>query len=306
VFDRDFMSYVISMQKYCLRKCAALILTSIAFSGGAAAQQPQAAPEALSEPVGEERLGPKPDWSWMTTLRFVTESDYPPFNYLEEDGTLTGFNVDLARAICKELEVACEIIPADWEKMVDMLKKKEADAAVASIAITPRSAAQLDFTNSYYQTPAKFAAPVDSDIKDTSPEALVGKKIGVVQGTSHEAFLRDFYPDAKIESFPGDVEARAALKTGKIDALFGDAISLMFWINGADSQIQVSSNETRACCQFRGPGFSEAKYFGEGAGVAVARGNARLREVLDYGLAKVRASGRFEELMLRYFPLSIY
>jgi polar amino acid transport system substrate-binding protein len=261
--------------------------------------------------VGEERLspkadlGPKPDWSWVTTLRFVTESDYPPFNYLDEDGTLTGFNVDLARAICKELEVACDITPADWDKMMDMLKKKEADAAVASIAITPRSAVLLDFTNSYYQTPAKFVVKVDSPLKGASPEALIGKTVGVVQGTSHEAFLRDFYPDAKIEGFSEDAEAREALKSGKIDALFGDAISLMFWINGADSQIEIKG-VLQNCCQFRGPGFSEAKYFGEGAGVAVARGNARLREVLDYGLAKVRASGRFEELMLRYFPLSIY
>jgi polar amino acid transport system substrate-binding protein len=271
----------------------------IALAASAAAQQPQVAPEALPLPETprEELLGPKPDWSWLATLRFVTESDYPPFNYQDEDGALTGFNVELARAICKELDVNCEINSADWGRVVDMLKKKEADAAVASIAISPRSAAELDFTNSYYQTPAKFVIKVGSNIKDVSPEALVGKKISVVQGTAHEAFLRDFYPDAGIEAFPGDAEAREALKTGKVDLLFGDAISSIFWIMGADSQ---------SCCQFRGTGFIEAKYFGEGAGVAVARGNSRMREVLDYGLAKVRASGRFEELMLRYFPLSIY
>jgi polar amino acid transport system substrate-binding protein len=280
--------------------CAVAMIVIVAASGGARAEQPQVAPEGtpLPEAESEEHVGPKPDWSWLSALRFVTDSDYPPFNYLDEDGALTGFNVDLARAICKELEVNCEITAADWDKMVDMLQKKEADAAVASIAITPESAAKLDFTNSYYKTPAKFTVRNGSNLSDVSPEALYGKKIGVVRGTAHEAFLRDFYADAKIEAFPGDAEAREALKTGKVDLLFGDAIGLMFWINGADSQ---------GCCQFvRGVGFSESKYFGEGSGVAVARGNAQLREVLDYALARVRASGRFEELMLRYFPLSIY
>jgi polar amino acid transport system substrate-binding protein len=90
---------------------------------------------------------------------------------------------------------------------------------------------------------------------------------------------------------------RAALKGGQVEALFGDAITLMFWINGQDAE---------GCCQFRGRGFLEARYFGEGVGIAVAKGNIRLKEVLNYALARVRASGRFEELLLRYFPLAIY
>lgn len=277
-----------------------LIFLWLVHAGCALAQQPEVVAEP--SPGAEERLGPKPDWSWLTTLRFVTESDYPPFNYFDEDGSLTGFNVDLARAICKELEITCDITALEWEKVAEALKKKDADAAVASIAITPRSASELDFTNSYYQTPAKFVTRLDPTLKDAgardvSPEALRGRTIAVVQGTAHEAFLRDFYPDAVVQGFSGDAEARAALKAGQADFLFGDAISLMFWINGAGSE---------GCCQFRGAGFIEAKYFGEGAGVAVRRGDVRLREVLDYALEKVRASGRFEELLLRYFPLGIY
>ena len=78
---------------------------------------------------------------------------------------------------------------------------------------------------------------------------------------------------------------------------FGDGISLMFWIQGTDSA---------RCCEFRGGAYSEARYFGDGAGIAVKKGNTRLREVLDYVLARVKASGRYEELMLRYFPLPLY
>jgi polar amino acid transport system substrate-binding protein len=247
----------------------------------------------------EENLGPKPDWSWLVVLRFVTESDYPPFNYRDEDGQLTGFNVDLARAICKELDVPCEINTAEWGKLVDTLRSEHADAVIASVAITPQMLAQVDFTTSYYATPAKFVTLATSKLKpsDITPEGLDGRTIAVVKDTAHEAYLRHFFPNSTIVAFGTPEEAHIALKENKTELLFGDAISLMFWLNGSDSG---------ACCQFRGGGYLESEYFGEGVGIAVVKGNIRLQEVLNYALAKLRASGRFEELKRRHFPLAIY
>jgi polar amino acid transport system substrate-binding protein len=255
------------------------------------------APAVGSSNWRKPSLGPKPDWSWLSVLRFVTDDDYPPFNYRDEDGALTGFNVDLARAICKELEVTCKISPADWSTHIQALKKDKADAIIASLAITPETIEQVDFTNSYYTTPAKFVTLKTSSITEVTPEELDGYTIAVVKGSAHEAYLRHFFPESEIMALPTAAEVKTALKDGKADLLFGDAISLMFWINGADSE---------KCCRFRGKGFLDAKYFGEGVGLAVTKGNIRLLEVLNYALARVRASGRFEELQFRYFPLAIY
>ena len=91
----------------------ALVLAAAVLAGNSGAASAQDAPAPLASQWREEALGPKPDWSWLVVLRFVTETDYPPFNYYDEDGTLTGFNIDLARAICAELAVTCEINPAD-------------------------------------------------------------------------------------------------------------------------------------------------------------------------------------------------
>ena len=245
----------------------------------------------------DEQLGPKPDWSWLVVLRFVTETDYPPFNYYDEDGILTGFNVDLARAICAELEVTCEVNPGEWSGLVRSVAAEEADAVIASLSINPTSIEQVDFTDGYYATPAKFVTRSSSELTEITPEALEDVKVGVVKDTAHERYLRDFFTEAKIIAFDSDEALRGALKGGEVEAIFGDAISLMFWVNG---------QEAEGCCQFRGRGFLEARYFGEGVGIAVAKGNIRLKEVLNYALARVRNSGRFEELMLRYFPLSIY
>jgi polar amino acid transport system substrate-binding protein len=246
---------------------------------------------------GEAQTGPKPDWSWLPQLRVLTETDYPPFNYYDEEGQLTGFNVDLARAICRELAVTCEINAADWNTLIPSLKGNEADAVAASVAITAKAVGQVDFTERYYSTPARFVAKTGSDIVEISVDALRGRKIAVVKGTAHEAFLRDFFEGAKVMSYPAPAGARAALKNGDADLLFGDGISLMFWIQGTDSA---------RCCAFKGEGYTEARYFGDGVGIAVKKGNTRLREVLDYALARVKASGRYEELMLRYFPLPLY
>lgn len=273
---------------------AALLLgASLLAATPASAQETAPAPSQWRE----ETIGPRPDWSWLLVLRFVTETDYPPFNYRDEDGSLTGFNVDLARAICRELEVNCEVNSVDWSRLVPSLKDDSADAVIASLAITPKTVEQVDFTDSYYATPAKFVTRNDSRIDGVTPDDLEGLKIGVVKDTAHDAYLRDFFPESEIVGFESDTELRLALQEAKVDLLFGDAISLMFWINGADSQ---------GCCQFRGRGFLEAKYFGEGVGIAVGKGNIRLKEVLDYALARVRGSGRLEELLLRYFPLAIY
>ncbi|MEJ2124141.1 MAG: transporter substrate-binding domain-containing protein [Alphaproteobacteria bacterium] len=272
------------------------------FAGLAAMTASIAVAQDASPSVGSstwrgQTTGPKPDWSWLTVMRFMTDTDYPPFNYRDEGGALTGFNVDLARAICKELEVTCKITPTAWSKHIPSLKKDKADAIIASLAITPQTIEQVDFTNSYYTTPAKFVTLKSSSITEVTPEELYGSKIAVLKGSAHEAYLRHFFPTSEIMAMPTAAEAKKALKDGKADLLFGDAISLMFWINGADSE---------KCCQFRGHGFLDAKYFGEGVGIAVTKGNIRLLEVLNYALARLRASGRFEELQLRYFPLPIY
>jgi len=243
------------------------------------------------------QVGPKPDWSWLPRLRVLTEADYPPFNYYDEEARLTGFNIDLARAVCRELSVDCDINTAEWSTLVPSLKNNEADAVIASMAITGKALADVDFTSRYYTTPARFVGKAGIGFKEISVETLRGERIAVVRGSSHEAFLRDFFERAKILPYDTAEQARAALKNGDADLLFGDGISLMFWIQG------TASNR---CCEFKGEGYTEPRYFGDGVGIAIKKGNGRLREVLDYALARVKASGRYEELMLRYFPLPLY
>lgn len=261
--------------------------------GSGSAQPAEDAPVADTEatPV------PKPDMQDLDRIRFLTDSDYPPFNYLDEEGELTGFNVDLMRALCDELAVECDISTARWQSLLPLLNKGEADAVAASIRTTEKTLEQADFTNSYYYTPARFAAPRHSPHDAITPEALKGVRVAVVAGTAHEAYLRDFFPDSEIVTYEEPAVAKTALREGEVALLFGDGISLMFWLNGTASN---------GCCAFRGGPFAESRYFGSGIGIAVRKDDRRMRDVLNYGLYLVRESGRLEELFLRYFPLSFF
>ncbi len=240
-------------------------------------------------------LRPKPDLQGLAKLRFVTDSDYPPFHYLDEVGALTGFNVDLAQAICETLEVECEVKDVEWAEIYSSLDNGEADAAIASIRISAESLARADFTSRYYATPARFIAKKTNELKDISPETLEGMKIGVAKNTGHEAYLKQFFPNIALATFETTEDAQRALKDGAIDFVFGDGIGMTFWLNGVTSD---------ACCEFRGGPYLDTKFFGEGVGIAVKRGNRPLAQVLTYALEQVHASGRYEELFLRYFPIS--
>ena len=199
-------------------------------------------------------------------IRFLTDSDYPPFNYYDEDNVLTGFNVDIARAVCLELAAACDIQVRPWPELLTALRRGEADAVIASHAVSAGALKAVDFTDRYYHTPARFAGKRNTGRLDATPEGLEGKKIAVTKGTAHEAYLRTFFRDSSVRTFDTPELARDALISGAADLLFDDGITLAFWLNGTAS---------KACCEFKGGPFGEPKYFGDGVAIAVNRVRTR-------------------------------
>ena len=237
----------------------------------------------------------KPDLSRVSVIRFLTEIDYPPFNFAGPEGNPQGFNVDLSRAMCEELKLQCTIQMRRFETLITALNANQGDAAIASIAATIETRTKVDFTDPYYRTPARFVARRDSPIDEVVPERLEAKKVAVVAGTAHEAFLKNLFTEVELRSYPSADVARLALRRGDVDLLFGDAISLAFWLNGTDSE---------NCCAFRGGAYIDSRYFGEGVGIAVRKGNDLMRLALNWALFKVWEQGRFTDLWLRYFPVS--
>jgi polar amino acid transport system substrate-binding protein len=236
----------------------------------------------------------RPDLSRVSVIRFMTEMDYPPFDYVGPDGHLAGFNVDLARMICEELKLACTVQMRRFDTLFDALAENRGDAAIASIAVTAETRKRADFTDPYYRPVARFVGLRENPMDEIIPERLEGRKIAVVEGTAHEAYLRALFTEAEIRPYRTAEAAREALQRKEVDLLFGDGFALSFWLNGTESG---------GCCVFRGGPYTESRYFGEGIGIAVKHGNDTLRRAFNWALFQLWEKGHFTDLWLRYFPI---
>lgn len=250
-----------------------------------------AQPEPAAEP-GDAVAPPR-----RVVLRFLTEVEFPPFNFYDEEGVLTGFNVDLARAICLEIGAACDLKARPWEELLPALARGEADAVIASHVVDGRALAQVDFSDRYFHMPGRFAARRDETAAETTAEGLDGKRIAVLKGTPHEAFIKAFFQDSVVQPFETSELARESLVQGTTSYLFDDGVSLAFWLNGTSS---------RQCCEFRGGAFLEPRFFGDGIAIAVSRNDPDVRKLVNDSLKRLRENGRMEELVQRYFPFRIY
>lgn len=230
-------------------------------------------------------------------IRFLTTNDFPPFNSSDEDGVLTGLNVDLARALCNILKVTCDIQTRKWDDLLPALEKGDADAVIAAHRVTAEALRKISFTDRYFHTPARFAVQRSASSFSATPEGLDGRTVGVVQGTGHEAYMVAFFRNTRLLRFETPEAARNALAAGKVDAVFGDGIGLVFWVNGTAS---------KRCCSLRGGPYFEPRFFGDGIGIAVRKSDNQMRQMLNDGLERIRRSGRLIELVDRYFPIRVY
>lgn len=230
-------------------------------------------------------------------IRFLTADDYPPFNARDEDGILTGLNVDLARAICLELATGCDLNVRPWETLIDDLVAGQADAVIAAHKVTPEALSKVDFTDRYFFTPARFVSKRTGQDLTATPTGLDGLTAGVIQGSPHEAFLQRYFRNTRVKAFPTAEAAREAMLGGDVELLFDDGISLAFWANGSLS---------RNCCRLVDGAFFEPAYFGDGIAIAVGRNDRELRGQINDALKRIKTSGRFQELVDRYFPIKVY
>jgi len=239
----------------------------------------------------------KPELATLRSLRFLTEDDFPPFHFALPDGTLGGFDIDLARAICEELKITCTIQARRFDTLVASLDDNQGDAMLGSIRIDAKSRAEVDFTLPYMLTPARFVVPESTRLTEALPESLLGKRVGVLDASAHQAFLATFFPGTTRKAYDSQASLREGLAKGEIDALFGDALSLSFWLQ---------AQGTVRCCRFLGGPFIDRRFFGEGVAIAVKKGNDPIRQALDWALAGLAARGTTTELYLKYFPLGAF
>jgi polar amino acid transport system substrate-binding protein len=298
---QDFMSNM--WQFYTLNWKTLATLVGI-FSAHGFFTAPQASAQSAANPSTSLvpmfwRLEPKseaPNFKDLPLLRIVTADDYPPFNYKDGSGNLTGFNVELMQAICVTLRIQCTFVTGSYGQLFAALENGEADVAAAAIARTQGNFQRVDFSKPYYRSGGRFAVRVQNPSTTPEPREFAGRRLGVIKGTAFEAYLNAYFSRSTIRAFESHVEATEALRTGKIDAYFGDNLALTFWIQGEAS---------RDCCKLMPGAFWESYFFGNGAGLATKRGDKRTMALINYGLDRIKISGAYDAVFRKYFPLPL-
>lgn len=229
------------------------------------------------------------------TIRIGVEGAYPPFSSMAPDGKIIGFDIDIADALCAQMKADCKRVQQDFDGMIPALKAKKIDAVIASMSITPERQKVVDFSDKYYQTPARLIARVGSPI-DTTKE-FDGQTIGVQRSTIHDRYATDHFKGATIRRYTTQDQAFLDLAAGRIDATLVDSVA------GNEGFLKTPAGKGFA---FTGPVYDDPKYFGFGAGVAVRKGDTALVKRLNAAIRAIRADGTYKTIAAKYFDFDVY
>jgi polar amino acid transport system substrate-binding protein len=228
-------------------------------------------------------------------IRVAVEGAYPPFNYLDQNNELQGFEVDLLKALCDAMKAECVPTVHQWDGIVQGLLKKEYDAVMSSLEITERRQKRIAFTNPYYRIPAIFIGRKDAPVGQVTPEALAEKRIGTADRSDHETYLKEFYKDSEIELYGKTEEANLDLLVGRLDAVFGDKRFLTKFLESREG----------SCCHILGDAPANPAYRHQSYGIGLRKEDRGLKDRFNAAIAQVMADGTYDRIRAKYFSFDI-
>lgn len=236
------------------------------------------------------------------TIKIGIEGAYPPFSAVNEKGELVGFDVDIAKALCKQMKAECELIQTDWDGLIPSLNNEKIDAVIASVSSTEERKKSVDFTDKYYSNAAKLvlnaADAAKLDAKHLKQQ-LKGKVLGVQTSTAHDRYASEELADVlkSIERYNTQDEANFDLVAGRIDATLADQTAL------AEGFLKTDLGKGYA---FAAPVFNDPHYYGDGVSIAVRKGDDKLRNAFNKAIQEIRANGEYQKINAKYFDFDIY
>ncbi len=231
----------------------------------------------------------------VRTIRFLTTNDFPPFNFIDQQGSLEGFNIAMARQLCLEIKARCTMQALPWGDLKAALDNGQGDAIIAGIAKSNTSLREFSFSAPYMHLPARFFAKHKVHDFEKEFEGPAGLKVGVVRNSAHEAYLKKFFPKTKRIEFENMASLFQAILEEDVFLGFADAVSISFWLQSAAS---------KQCCNFIGGPYINQNFFGSGMMIAVPVDRPDLKKKLDEGLARLMRGPKYSETYLRYFPIN--
>ena len=229
------------------------------------------------------------------SLRFGMDASYAPFESVNQQGQIVGFEVDYANAICERIHVTCTFQNQDWDGVIPALLSDKFDVIMSSMNVTDARKQKVIFSEVYYATPPVFVGQASDKSDDVSPAALKGKSIGTQSSTIHATFLERFYPDSDIKLYPTQDEPNLDIASGRLDYVVGDRLVEQDFID----------KKASGCCRIisdikRIPGIH-----GPGVGAAFRPDDTELRDKFNQAIAELDADGTYKKIEAKYFKIDI-
>lgn len=231
----------------------------------------------------------------QNVVKICVEGAYPPFSTITPSGEVVGFDIDIANTLTKSMGKSAELVKVDWDGMIPALLAKKCDAIIASMSITPERKKKIDFTDKYYNTPARFAAKKNAKLTDTA-DGLKGKTVGVQRATVAEDYMKKKYPSVNLKSYASQEEVNSDLASGRLDAMFVDSVPLSDFLK---------SKQGRGFQAFGSDHF-DPQILGEGVGIGLRKGDRALKSDFNQAIKSIRASGEYQKINKKYFDFDIY
>jgi polar amino acid transport system substrate-binding protein len=226
-------------------------------------------------------------------VRLLTDKDFAPFSFEGSDGVQTGIAVELARAACAEMRLACEFVSLPFAELIPALERGEGDAIVSGTRINEQTLIKSETTRPYFVATGRFLVPQDSKLEGTSIRTLAGKRLGYVRGTAHGAFIEQNYARSALVPFDTAALMFAALRANELDAAFADGLFALYWIKGANAN---------GCCKPLDGSYIDRNTFSRGLSILARKDRKNLRASLDYALDRLEEKGETARILSRYVP----
>jgi arginine/ornithine transport system substrate-binding protein len=230
-------------------------------------------------------------------LKVAIDPTYEPFTFKTADGKPTGFDVDIASALCEQIKRKCVFVEQVWDSMIPGLLAKKYDVIISSMSITADRLKQIDFTDKYYNTPSRVV--VKKDVKFTGPASIKGKKIGVLKASTQEKYALGELKPAGVEvvSYEAQDQVYLDIKAGRLDGTVADFVE----VTGG-----FLSKPEGKDYNLVGPELYIEKYFGIGAGIGLRKKEDALKKDLNDAIKAIRGNGVYKKINDKYFKFDVY
>lgn len=214
------------------------------------------------------------------TVRMGSEGAYPPYNFINDNNELDGFERDVGDELCRRADVTCEWVINDWDSIIPNLQSGNYDTIMAGMSITPAREEVIAFTQAYLPPePSAYVA-----LAGTDPSVREDGLIAAQSNTIQAGFVAE--TDADVLEFPTPDESLAAVRNGEADAVLADKGFLQRFVEESGGELEFLGDD---------------EFIGGGIGMGLRQSDTEMREMFNEAITSMKEDGTLNEMIVEWF-----